>query len=176
MIGRLICICFLSVTPVAAAAQSAAFEVSIRYHSQPLEKVGQGTLTWLAMDVYDIALYAPGGDYRPNSIHAIELVYDFSFTSEELVEETIHQLRRMHNLPQTQLARWEGMLNSLGLSVERGDRVRMVTHPGDKVVFYHNGRYKGAIDDSEFSHMFSKIWLGERSQFPRLARQVRGGV
>lgn len=165
---------FLQLQVQPAGAADAHFPERITFEKQQMTRVGAATLEVLWFDVYHAGLWAPGGYYTPGRIHALELLYMRDFDEESLVEESIEQMEKLGDFSDDRLAYWRGLLERLGLSVREGDRVRMVTLPGQSVVFIKNGREIGEVNDPGFASYFSQIWLDPSSDYPDFTRELKG--
>ncbi len=138
-------------------------------------QVGQGTLRFLGLRVYDATLWAPGGTWRPDAPYALELAYARKVDRARLAASTVNEIRKQRKLPQAVLADWERQLLSLFPDVEAGDRIAAVRIPGQGVSFHAGARPLGRIGDESFAESFFAIWLDASTSVPALRDRLLGG-
>ncbi|MEJ2173707.1 MAG: chalcone isomerase family protein [bacterium] len=167
----------LSVAILALAALSApATAVSelappARYALQP---VGQGTLTWLGLHIYDAALWAPDGEVDVSKSFALVVRYARALEGASIAERSIEEIARLGAGSASQRAAWRHGLHTLFPNVEPGDEVAAVHRPGRGARFYLNGRLLGEIAEPAFSRAFFSIWLDPRTRLPELRAALLG--
>lgn len=138
-------------------------------------KVGQGTLRFLGLRIYDATLWAPGGRWEPDAPYALELTYARKIDRSKLATSTVSEIRKQRNLPQPVLSEWEKQLVSLFPDVEPGDRIAAIRIPGQGVSFHAGPRPLGRIKDETFAESFFAIWLDARTSAPALRERLLGG-
>ena len=138
-------------------------------------RVGQGSLNFFGMRIYDVTLWAPGGQWRPDAPYALELIYARNFGSAKLAASTVSEIRKQRSLPQSKLSDWERQLATLFPDVKPGDRLAAVRIPGEGVSFHAGPRALGRIADETFAESFFGIWLGARTSEPALRELLLGG-
>lgn len=136
------------------------------------KQVGSAKLEVLWFDIYYATLSTPSGTFNGKSPFRLEINYLRAFSAEELIEETLNQWQ--NKVPVDQQTGWANQLKQLWPNIEEGDRLSFVVDTNQLGHFYFNNKYLGRIDDADFSKPFSDIWLGTNSQFPKLAKQLRG--
>jgi hypothetical protein len=138
-------------------------------------QVGQGTLRFLGLRIYDATLWAPGGRWRPDAPYALELTYARKIDRSRLAASTVSEIRKQRNLPQPLLADWEKQLATLFPDVKPGDRISAIRIPGQGVSFHAGPRPLGRIGDEAFAESFFAIWLDARTSVPALRDRLLGG-
>ena len=138
-------------------------------------QVGQGTLRFLGLRIYDATLWAPAGTWRADAPFALELTYARKVDRSRLAASTVNEMRKQRTLPQAVLADWERQLAALFPDVEPGDRIVAVRIPGQGVIFHAGPRPLGRIGDEAFAESFFAIWLDARTSAPELRDRLLGG-
>jgi len=135
--------------------------------------VGSGQLTWWGMTVYDAALYAPGGIYRPETPHSLEITYRFSFTQAQLASRSLEEIERLYGKRSNReaaLARFRSVFPD----VAPGDRITALHRPGEGADFYRGDAPLGRIADAVLAAQFLSIWLHPATSEPGLRSQLLG--
>ncbi len=142
-----------------------------RYALQP---VGQGSLTWFGLRVYDAALWAPNGALDFSRPFALVVRYARALDGESIAERSIEEIERLGAGSPAQRRAWAALLRSAIPDVEAGDQITGVHRPGKGARFYLNGRLLGELDDPAFSRAFFSIWLDPRTSAPELRAALIG--
>jgi hypothetical protein len=142
-----------------------------RYALQP---VGQGTLTWFGLRVYDAALWAPDGALDFSRPFALVVRYARALEGASIAERSLEEIARLGAGSAAQRARWSARLLAMLPDVAAGDQIAGVHQPGQGARFYLNGRLLGEIDDAAFSRAFFAIWLDPRTSVPELRAALIG--
>jgi len=142
-----------------------------RYALQP---VGQGTLTWLGLHIYDAALWAPDGKVDVSKPFALVVRYARALEGASIAERSIEEIARLGAGSASQRAAWRDGLRTLFPNVEPGDEIAGVHRPGKGARFYLNGRLLGEIAEPAFSRAFFSIWLDSRTRLPELRAALIG--
>jgi hypothetical protein len=130
---------------------------------------GSGSLSWLVFTAYDATLWTDAQQWSMNAPFALTLRYRMSFTTAELVERTVEEMRKVGpGIPKDALARYESALTRAFPAVKDGDRITALHVPGRGVRFFHNGTATTDITEGAFAEPFFGIWLSPRSSEPRL--------
>ena len=138
-------------------------------------QVGQGTLRFVGMRIYDAELWAPAMDWRPDAPYVLQLTYARAIRAEALVKSTLEEISVQGHLPPQRRQAWEASLLSLFPDVKAGDRLAAVRLPGQGVSFHAGTRELGRIDDEAFAEAFFAIWLGPQTRKPALRARLLGG-
>lgn len=142
-----------------------------RYALQP---VGQGSLTWFGLRVYDAALWAPDGTLDFSRPFALVVRYARALDGESIAARSIEEIERLGAGSPAQRRAWAARLRSAIPDVEAGDQITGVHRPGQGTRFYLNDRLLGEIDDAAFSRAFFSIWLDPRTSAPELRAALIG--
>ncbi len=160
------------IAPAGAASESEKLPAPpARYALQP---VGQGTLTWFGLRVYDAALWAPDGTLDFSRPFALVVRYARALDGKSIAERSIEEIERLGAGSPAQRRAWAALLRSAIPDVEAGDQITGVHRPGEGSRFYLNGRLLGEIDDAAFSRAFFSIWLDPRTSAPELRAALIG--
>jgi hypothetical protein len=161
--------------PAAATSARAAGPAPMAPPAQyALQPVGQGTLTWLGLRIYDAALWAPNGDVDFERPFALVLRYARALDGASIAERSIEEIERLGAGSAAQRAAWAARLRAIVPDVAAGDRVTGVHRPGQGARFYLNGRLLDEVADPAFSRAFFSIWLDPRTRVPELRAALIG--
>lgn len=164
---------FILMLALAGAAHATDFFPSMRKLIPHAEKVGGASFSVLFLDVYDIAFYAPKGEWQKDKPHALSIRYHVEIDAEDIVERSIDEMKRQKPDP-VKLGVWGQKLRTFFPKVERGTVLAALHIPGRRTVFYKNGFQIGAIDDPEFGPVYMGIWLDENTSEPSLRAELLG--
>ncbi len=153
---------------------SAALWVQADQRNMPdWPEVGRAKLEVLWFDIYNATLSAPQGRFAGFSAPLLlQVKYLRDFKGEALVKETDKQMRPFSS-PQER-ATWLPQLQALWPDIKQGDQLAFEITPNGEGHFYYNQRWLGTVSDLGFPAAFVKIWLASESEYPELARQLRG--
>jgi hypothetical protein len=138
------------------------------------EVVGQGRLKVMLWDVYDIAIYAPQGDWQPSSPYALNITYKMDVTAEMIADRSVEEMRKQGQRDEVRLAGWHTQMKTLFPDVKRGQSLTGILNTQGESVFYQNGQRLGKISDPEFGRRFFDIWLSDRTSQPKLRQALLG--
>jgi hypothetical protein len=141
-------------------------------HLPSFEAVGNGTLRFFGLRIYDATLWSPGGVWSASQPYALELVYARSFDGGAIAQRSIEEMRAQRPWPEATLARWEKDMRALFPDVDKGDRLIGVRTPGAGATFYSGSRKLGQIKDEAFADAFFGIWLNSATRAPDLRAQL----
>jgi len=143
---------------------------------------GQARLRVWGFAVYDARLWTPadpaagGAGGTGSAPLALELQYLRSFTSTQLADSSLGEMRKHASIDAADAARWlQALKNSLP-DVQAGDRITGVNKPGSGARFYVNGSLKSEVADPEFARLFFAIWLSPRTSEPAMRDALLGGA
>jgi hypothetical protein len=163
----LICLLFI-------AAQAQASRAHLDAYPE-LRPVGSGALKWLGVTLYDATLLAPGGAYRADGVHALEIAYRYAFTSQQLARATLKEIERLQGEREDREA-LIARFSTLFEDVSAGDRLTGVHLPGKGADFYGPQGYLGRLTDPQLAADFFHIWLDPRTREPDLRRRLLGAL
>lgn len=130
---------------------------------------GSGSLSWLFLTAYDASLWTDAAQWSMNEPFALTLVYRMSFSTEELVDRTINEMKAIApGISDVRLDRYRAALSRAFPSVKSGDRITALHTPGAAVSFFHNGKPAGDSHDATLAEPFFAIWLSPKTPEPKL--------
>lgn len=136
---------------------------------------GTASLTWLFLTAYDASLWTDAQEWSMNEPFALTLVYRMSFTTDEIVERTIDEMKVVApTLSKQALGRHAAMLARVFPAVKSGDRITALHTPGKPVRFFHNGTPTGTSDDAGLAELFFAIWLSPKTSEPGIRAKLLG--
>jgi hypothetical protein len=139
-----------------------------------MKLVGQAKLSVLFWDVYDSSLYTPSGRFEGIAAPLkLELVYLRNITSRELVDATREQWQKL-GLYRPDHEPWLQQLQTMWPNVKPGDSITLDWSSVERSRFYFNGRLIGSIESPDFGQMFAAIWLSEKTEYPKVRKQLIG--
>jgi hypothetical protein len=141
-------------------------------HLPDFKAVGNGTLRFFGLRIYDATLWSPGGVWSANQPYALELVYARSFDGREIAQRSIKEMRAQRSWPEATLARWEKDMRALFPDVAKGDRLIGVRMPGTGATFYSGPHRLGEVRDEDFANAFFGIWLSPATSAPDLRTKL----
>lgn len=141
------------------------------------EAAGGGRLRFWGFEIYDAALWVEQGFHHNDFAghpFALELNYLRAFTTQDIAERSIREMKRLGSVAPEQAARWQRALAASFPDVRRGDRITGIHRPGEGVKFYTNGKLTGEIRDTTFARLFFSIWLAPGTREPVLRQSLLG--
>lgn len=140
---------------------------------QATEPYGRSSLRWLFLKAYDVHLWTDSPVWSMDAAFALSIKYNMGFTSEELVERTLEEMKKVEpGLSGGRLAQFSAPLARVLPAVKSGDRISALYIPGRPVRFFLNGRVTGEMDAADFAAAFFGIWLSPRSSEPSIRRDL----
>jgi len=142
-------------------------------HVRATQPYGEGSLSWLFITAYDASLWTDAQRWSMNEPFALTLVYHMSFSTDEMVERTLEEMKALSpNLGPDEMQRHAQLLRRAFPPVKAGDRITAIHTPGQPVRFFHNGRMTATSADSGFADPFFGIWLSPKTSEPSLRRAL----
>ena len=141
--------------------------------------VGQGTLRWFGLAVYEARLWATDGfDGQRFDAHpfALELRYLRRLDGSAITERALEEMRRSGPIAETEAAARRAGMRTAFPDVSPGDRLTGVHDPARGTRFHFNGRVTGVLADSVFARRFYAVWLGAQTSQPALRAQLLGAA
>ncbi|MBN7796382.1 chalcone isomerase family protein [Parahaliea mediterranea] len=139
-----------------------------------LALVGEAQLDVFVWSVYRSRLFAPEGEYAPQSRPLrLEITYLHDISAEQLVRRTEKEWRHL-GLKHPQQDHWLESLRSLWPDVSQDDTLVLELNKGEQSHFYFNGHPIGRIDHPDFGAQFLAIWLSPQTSQPALRRKLLG--
>ena len=141
---------------------------------QSMQPLGQSTLKVAFWNIYEAQLFSSAEKFDPQLPHALKLTYLRSFKVDNLVTQTFKEMQRIESIDAQTQSQWETRLLSLWRDVEKGDQLALHIDENQYANFYFNNEFLGIIKDSEFSRLFSAIWLSNKTSRPKLRLALIG--
>ena len=145
----------------------------------PHRLLGKTRLRVWGFQVYDARLWVTPG-FKPEQFasqnFALELSYLRDFTSADIVERSLEEMRRSATISDEQSKAWTAALLRVMPEVKKGDRITGVHKAGEGAVFLVNGQPGGEIKDPEFARLFFGIWLSPKTSEPDMRRELLAGA
>jgi len=151
--------------------------VSLSGHAYPtkdLKKVGQGTMSWMFIDIYDAEFFTSNGKYKPNQFpQVLTITYLKDIKQKRLIDATKEQWV-LQGQNSESVKRWIAILSDIWPDIQQGDKLTFYVEQNKKGTFFHNGQAIGHIKEQAFSMAFLSIWLSEKTSQPELRQQLLG--
>lgn len=163
---------FLSICMPFTAQAAADKPAEIASLIQADAPIGKGRLSRMWLVGYDAELWTDAEKWSMQQPFALSLIYRMNFTSEEIVERTIEEMKRIPEVNEQMLKGYPEKLAKLFPNVKDGDRITAVYEPGKGTRFYHNHQPTGTIKDAAFEKNFFAIWLGPNTSEPALRQAL----
>lgn len=145
----------------------------------PHRLLGKTRLTVWGFQVYDARLWVTSG-FKPDQLasqpFALELSYLRDFSSVEIAERSLTEMRRSAPISDEQAKTWTAALLRVLPEVKKGDRITGVNRPGEGALFLVNGKTGGEIRDAEFAKLFFGIWLSPKTSEPQMRSALLAGA
>jgi len=142
--------------------------------SVPLQPLGEGTLRWFGLKIYEARLWTAGGAPDFSRPFRLELRYARSLSGEAIAERSAEEIARLGFGTPAQRAEWLDTMRRLFPDVAEGDALSGEHQPGVGARFTRNGRPLGEVADPGFSRAFFSIWLDPRTSEPGLRAALLG--
>ena len=141
--------------------------------------IGKGRLTKWGFQVYDAMLWAMPGfksENLPAQPFALELAYLRDFSSKDIAERSIIEMRRSATISEEQAKTWINEMQRVIPDIKKGDRVTGIHRPGIGAQLLVNGKSSGEIRDVEFARLFFGIWLSPKTSEPKVRAALLAGA
>jgi hypothetical protein len=159
---------------LAAFILGATAPAQARTADPALQLVGEARLEVLLWSVYHSRLYAPGGEYAPDTRPLrLEITYLLDIDVDELIERTREEWQHL-GLEHPRQEAWLDALAELWPDISARDTLSIELDRERVSHFYFNGEALGSIDDPAFGEQFLAIWLSPQTSRPALRRELLG--
>jgi hypothetical protein len=139
-----------------------------------LQKVGQGTMSWFLLDIYDASLFTDSGSYQANMYpQVLTITYLKNISKQRLIKATKDQWL-LQDFEASKVRQWLLRLEQVWPDIKSGDSLTFYVNENKNGYFYHNQNLLGGIDNEDFSDAFLAIWLSEKTSQPQLRRELLG--
>ncbi len=139
-----------------------------------LKPVGEATLKWMFMDIYNASLYSRTGNYQ--ELHypqALTIHYHKNIDRQRLIDATREQWQQQQ-LNAALYKPWLSQLTLIFPDVKEGDRLTFYVSEQGEGFFYYNQVPVGGIQHPDFAAAFLGIWLARNTALPSLRKQLIG--
>ncbi len=162
--------CMMAMLGIAPAH---AFE-HIRINVPAAETVGKGRLSVMFWDVYDAALFAPGGQWRAEGPFALSLTYLRDIRGRAIADRSAEEIRKLGFGDEVTLATWHNQMRGIFPDVAEGTTLTGVYTEDGESIFYHDDQEIGRVRDPAFGRYFFNIWLDPQTSAPELRARLLG--
>ncbi|WP_428523776.1 chalcone isomerase family protein [Roseibium sp.] len=135
--------------------------------------VGEGRMKFLGFNVFDAELFAPNGVYSSTNPFALRLTYLRNFKGKAIAEKSAEEMAKQ-GVSKAQLDGWTKQMTAIFPNVSSGQSVTGVRTASGSSRFYFGNKEIGTIADPAFTRHFFDIWLGNKTQNPRLRAKLVG--
>jgi hypothetical protein len=139
-----------------------------------MNPVGEGTLRWFGLKIYDARLWAPGGAPDFSRPLRLELRYARALRGAAIAERSDAEIARLGFGTAQERAAWLTEMKRLFPDVAPGDTLAGEHVPEFGARFWRNGAPLGEVPDPGFSRAFFSIWLDPRTSAPELRAALLG--
>jgi hypothetical protein len=163
-------------TPMNAIA-SLALPSELRTELPRAQLIGQGTLRFFGLLVYDAHLWAPQRiqpDTYAQQPFALVLTYARKLDGLDIAERSIAEMRRVAPFSKEQEKRWLAAMTVAFPDVVANDRLVGLNDGKGGVRFFHNGRLTTQLEDADYARLFFGIWLAPQTSAPALRTALLG--
>jgi len=136
--------------------------------------VGEGTLRWFGLKVYEARLWAAGSAPDFARPLRLELRYARALRGAAIAERSDEEIARLGFGSPAERAAWSAAMRRLFPDVAAGDTLAGEHVPGFGARFWRNGAPLGEVPDPAFSRAFFSIWLDPRTSAPELRAALLG--
>ena len=148
----------------------------VRKHIPDAEFVGEGRLTYLFFDVYDAALYAPGGDWNEGEPLALSLSYLRDISGKQIADRSLEEMDRLGMQDKERLNEWYNDMIRIFPDVDDETNLTGVYTSDGETIFYKNNENIGSVEDPLFGKYFFDIWLNVDTSAPDLRKKLLGQI
>jgi hypothetical protein len=132
--------------------------------------IGTGELSRLFIVAYEAALWSDAAKWSYEAPFALTIRYRMNFTTDELVDRTIEEMRGQGSVSAADEVRYRALLVKAFPNVKDGEQITALYVPKETVRFFHQGKPTGEIEDAVFARRFFDIWLSDKTTEPSLRR------
>jgi hypothetical protein len=146
-----------------------------------LSALGQASLSWLGIPIYDATLWTERGSFQPWGFSqklALRIDYHRKIDAARLADTTRKEWQKLEddvNLPEeARRNEWLAQVEAIWPDVKPGDYIVTVLESGGACRFYSPRGLLGIIEDPEFGPAFLSIWLHPETSRPELRAGLIG--
>ena len=139
-----------------------------------LKKVGEAKLRVLFWDVYNSSLYSRTGQYQADTFpQALKIHYLRDIDAKDLLDRTQDEWEKL-GIEKATFSPWIPLLNAIFPDIKKGDTLLLNVNKNQQSEFFFNGKTVGKISDQAFGKSFLRIWLDEKSSYPKVRNKLIG--
>ena len=136
-------------------------------------KVGEGSLSWFGLSIYDASLWTPSGTYSGGGEPTLLTIrYSRDLSKQRIIETTAKEWRRLKVGDESQRSAWLAELEIILPEIRKDLRLSSLVNPESSTVFYQDGSAIGTVDDPEFGPAFLAIWLDPKTKARKLRKSL----
>jgi hypothetical protein len=176
-VARLLLCAVVCLAILAGAFSSATYASTTT--GPALTLVGEGTLRWMGMKVYDAKLFAEEIKSTQDLFEhafALELTYALNLKGQKIAQRSLEEIKKLRWGTGQDHQGWLKQMVRIFPDVRSGDRIRGVYDPGKSVTFFLNDQLIGKVEDPRFAQGFFAIWLDPRTSEPKLRQKLLGAM
>lgn len=147
-----------------------ALPATIKVENNVWHDLGKGSLKFLFLDVYDIALYSQNGRYNAALPYMLIIQYDRGFSAEDIIDRSLSEMDSQSPLSGAKEAQFQSYLKRVIPDVKKQDVIRAKMIPKIGIEFQVNNATPILIKDTNFAARFFDIWLGKKTSEPELRK------
>jgi hypothetical protein len=136
--------------------------------------VGQGSLYYFLLHIYDTKLYSEDGMFSFDKPFSLRLAYKRKISGEEIAARSIEEIRKLGFKDEEKLTSWGTQMDDIFPDVNDGVSITGIYTPNQSTDFYSGGVKIGTIKDPEFGKWFFGIWLSQNTSQPKLRQALLG--
>lgn len=164
-----------------ASQDRAPAAVSEHAGAHGLSTLGQGSLSWFGIPIYDATLWSEHGNFNPWKFDqrlALRIDYHRNIKASRLAETTAREWDKLEG--QIQLPgherrnQWLSLVEGMWPDVAPGDFIMTLVEPDGPTRFYGQGGLLGVVEDPDFGPAFLSIWLHPDTSRPDLRASLIG--
>lgn len=136
-----------------------------------LRPFSQLNFTWWGFKIYKAQVWTPEAE-KPNFEKELllHIEYQRDFDSQELVDSTLDEWKRLKLLNKNKYQNWLKQLKAIWPDIKKGDSITTYLNK-DTTYFYQDDKLLGKVIDKEFGSTFLQIWLHEKSKTSELLKK-----
>lgn len=138
------------------------------------ELVGEGRMRVFMMDIYDAALFAPGGDAKPGEPVGLTLTYLRDIEGKKIADHSFKEMKKLKAADEATLKNWHALMLDIFPDVREGMSLSGILTPKGETVFLQDGKKIAQIKDKNFGPAFFDIWLNPKTSAPNMRRKLLG--
>jgi hypothetical protein len=143
---------------------------------QPNYLLGNDTLKFFGLKVYDILLWSNKETFSYNQKLAININYNMNFSVKELTEKSIEEIKKNYEISENEQEIFTKKLNEIFVNIKKSDKKTAFFDPKKGVKLFHNSKLIGEINNLKFARYFIDIWLHDNSSYPSISKKLKGKI